>query len=75
VSLWHVRKESVMTVQHIVNQNIDILRARAERYRRLAEDLFDPKTSEEAASLAQELDAEIARLQTQPQPALAVHCF
>jgi hypothetical protein len=67
--------KSVMTVQHIVNQNIETLRARAERYRRLAEDLFDPKTSEEAASLAQELDAEIARLQTQPQPALAVHCY
>jgi len=58
------------TVQDIVNQNIEVLRARAERYRRLANDLFDPRTSEEAVSLAQELDAEIARLQTEPQPAL-----
>ena len=46
-----------------MNQNIEILRARAERYRRLANELFDERTSEEAASLARELDAEIARLQ------------
>ena len=63
-----------MTVQHVVNQTIEILRARAERYRRLAENLFDPKTSEEAASLAQELDAEIARLQTQPLTGVPAHC-
>jgi plasmid stabilization system protein ParE len=63
----------VITVQDVVNQNIEILRARAERYRRLAEDLFDPRTSEEAASLAQELDAEIARLQTQPQISAMAH--
>jgi hypothetical protein len=30
----------------------------------LAQDLFDPRTSKEAASLAQELDDEIAKLQT-----------
>ncbi len=57
-------------VQDLVNQTIEVLRARAERYRRLANDLLDPRTSEEAVSLAQELDAEIARLQTEPQPAL-----
>jgi hypothetical protein len=51
-------------MQDVSNQNIEVLRARAERYRRLAQDLFDPRTSEEAASLAEELDAEIARLQT-----------
>jgi len=60
-------------VQEFVNQNIEVLRARAERYRRLANDLFDPRTSEEAVSLAQELDAEIARLLTQPQAALTTH--
>ena len=53
-------------MRNMVSENIEILRARAERYRRLAQDLFDPRTSEEAASLAQELDAEAARLQTQP---------
>ena len=61
-------------VQDIVNQDIEVLRARAERYRRLANDLFDPRTSEEAVSLAQELDAEIARLQTAPQPAPETTC-
>jgi len=61
-------------VQDIVNQNIAVLRARAERYRRLANDLFDPRTSEEAVTLAQELDDEIARLLTQPQAVLTAHC-
>ena len=60
-------------VQEFVNQNIEVLRARAERYRRLANDLFDPRTSEEAVSLARELDAEIARLLTLPQAALTTH--
>ncbi len=62
-------------MRNVVNENIEILRARAERYRRLAEDLFDPRTSEEAVSLAQELDAEIARLQTDPQsPVTTAYC-
>ena len=50
-------------------RNIALLRARAERYRRLAYDAFDLRTSEEAASLAQEIDAEIARLQSEPETA------
>ena len=49
-------------VQDIVNQDIAVLRSRAERYRRLANDLFDPRMSEEAVTLARELDDEIARL-------------
>jgi hypothetical protein len=53
-------------VHDVVTRNIAVLRARADRYRRLANDLFDPRTSEEAANLAQELDAEIARLQGEP---------
>jgi hypothetical protein len=48
-------------------RNIAILRARAERYRRLAHDSFDLRTSEEAISLAQEIDAEIARLQSESE--------
>jgi hypothetical protein len=63
----------VTTVQDVSSENIEILRARAERFRRLAQDLLDPRTSEEAASLAQELDAEIARLQTAPETAVAAH--
>jgi len=51
-------------MQNVQSDKVEILRARAERFRRLAQDLFDPTTSKEAASLAQELDAEIAKLQT-----------
>ena len=58
-------------MRNIVSENIEVLRARAERYRRLAQDLFDPRTSEEAVSLARELDAEVARLLMQPQAAVA----
>ena len=54
----------VTSVQDVQSNKVEILRARAERFRRLAQDLFDPTTSKEAASLAQELDAEIAKLQT-----------
>jgi hypothetical protein len=54
----------VTSVQNVQSNKVEILRARAERYRRLAQDLFDPRTSKEAASLAQELDDEIAKLQT-----------
>ena len=76
VSIWYVRVTvGDRQMRNVVNENIEILRARAERYRRLSNDLFDPRTSEEALSLAQELDAEIARLQTEPQPAVtAAHC-
>jgi hypothetical protein len=56
-------------VHDVLTRNIAILRARAERYRRLANDLFDPGTSQEAANLAEELDAEIARLQGEPDTA------
>jgi hypothetical protein len=52
-----------------VTRNVALLRARAERYRRLAQDLFDPRSSKEAADLAEEIDAEIARLQTNPSSA------
>ena len=57
------------SIQERVTRNIAVLRARAERYRRLANELFDPRTSEEATSLAEELDAEIARLETSPEAA------
>ena len=50
-------------MQEILSDKVEILRARAERFRRLAQDAFDPRTSKEAASLAQELDAEIEKLQ------------
>jgi hypothetical protein len=54
----------VITVQNVLSDKVEVLRARAERYRRLAQDILDPRTSKEAASLAQELDDEIAKLQT-----------
>lgn len=51
-------------MQTIATGNIEVLRARAQRYRRLANELFDRRTSEEAARLARELDEEVARLET-----------
>jgi len=65
------QKQLVNAMQYIENEKIEVLRARAELYRRLANDLLDERTSEEAATLAQELDAEIARLETEPKPARA----
>jgi hypothetical protein len=64
VNVKRPQSETGKTVQDMVNE-IEILRARAERYRRLANDLFDRRTSAEAASIAQELDAEAARLMNQ----------
>jgi len=54
-------------VQDLLSENIEILRARADRFRRLANDSFDPSISDAAVSLAEELDAEIARLMA-PKP-------
>jgi len=45
-------------VQELLSENIETLRARADRFRRLAKDFFDPSISEAAVSLAEELDAE-----------------
>ena len=61
-------------MQHLLNENIEALRARAERFRRLAKDLLDPRSSEEAVSIAEELDAEIARLLTAPQTSITARC-
>ena len=55
-------------VQELLTENIEVLRARADRFRRLAKDFFDPSISEAAVSLAEELDAEIARLLRAPKP-------
>ena len=54
-------------MQDLLSENIEVLRARAERFRRLAKDVFDPSISEAAVSLAEELDAEIARLVRAPE--------
>ena len=55
-------------MQDLLSENVETLRARAERFRRLARDFFDPSISEAAVSLAEELDAEIARLLRGPKP-------
>jgi hypothetical protein len=57
-----------------LNENIETLRARAERFRRLAKDLLDPRSSEEAVSIADELDAEIARLLAAPKTSIPARC-
>jgi hypothetical protein len=54
-------------VQDLLSEDIEVLRARAERFRRLAKDFFDPGISEEAVRLAEELDAEIAELSRTPK--------
>ena len=51
----------------VMPDDVAVLRARADRYRRLARDLFDSGTSKEAAIIAAELEAEIARLETRPE--------
>jgi hypothetical protein len=61
-------------VQELLSEKIETLRARAERFRGMAKDFFDPQISEAAVGLAEELDAEIARLLTTRQPvALRIH--
>jgi hypothetical protein len=62
VSLWYARENTMAyKFYDVMTDNIAVLRARADRYRRLARDLFDPRTSHEAAIIAEELEAEIAR--------------
>jgi hypothetical protein len=58
----------------LLSENIEILRARAERFRRLAHDLFDPSISEAAVSLAEELDAEIAARLRGRNAAVPIRC-
>jgi len=43
----------------------DELRARAVRYRRLADDLYDPRVIAEVQACARELDADAARIEKQ----------
>jgi hypothetical protein len=64
-----VEEPMAYKVHDAVTRKVAILRLRAERYRRLAHDLLDPRTSVEATNLADELDAEIARLQNEPDAA------
>jgi hypothetical protein len=72
VSPWYSREGAMAYKLHnVMTDNIAVLRARADRYRRLARDLFDPRTSHEAAIIAGELEAEIARLETRPEMHLA----
>jgi hypothetical protein len=68
-------KDNGDIVHDLLSENIEVLRARADRFRRLARDLFDPSISETAARLAEELDDEIARLLRAPKPvAVPVRC-
>ena len=45
--------------------DVDELRARAVRYRRLADDLYDPRVIAEVEACARELDADAARIEKQ----------
>jgi len=48
-----------------ISDKIELLRARIERYKRLAENQFDRSVSQEVARFAEELEAEIVNLETQ----------
>jgi len=54
-------------IYDLMTDDIAVLRARADRYRRLSRDLFDPPTSHEPAIIPAELETEIARLETRPE--------
>jgi len=49
----------------LISDKIELLRARVERYKRLAENQLDRSVSQEVARFAEELEAEIVNLETQ----------
>ena len=52
-----------MPVQNSIAENIQLLRSRVERYKLLAEALYDQRIAAEIAGFADELEAELARLE------------
>jgi len=52
-----------MPVQSAIAERIDQLRARAQRYKGLAEILYDRRMAAEVAVFAKEIEAEVARLE------------
>ena len=52
-----------MFVPYTVPDRIELLRSRAQRYKQLAEALYDQRTAAEVSVYADELEAEIVRLE------------
>jgi hypothetical protein len=63
-----------MSAQQTIEELIGMLRARALRYKVLAEGLYDRQTAAEVSAYADELEAEAERLEGPPWP-LAVQRF
>lgn len=56
-----------MTVHVPMTEDIRVLRARVERYKQLADVLFDRRTAAEVAEYAEELEAMIAEMESRQQ--------
>lgn len=52
-----------MSASYSIPDRIELLRSRAQRYKQLAEALFDHRTAAEVAVYADELAAEVSRLE------------
>ena len=52
-----------MPVQSAIAERIQLLRARVQRYKVLAEALYDARIAAEVANFADELEVELARLE------------
>jgi len=52
-----------MSASYSITDRIELLRSRAERYKQLAEVLYDQRTAAEVAGYADELEAEVNRLE------------
>ena len=56
-----------MTVHATIMEDIRVLRSRVERYKHLADVLFDPRTAAEVAEYAEELETMIAEMESRQQ--------
>jgi len=52
-----------MSAPYAISDRIELLRSRAQRYKQLAEVLYDRRTAAEVAGYADELEAEVNRLE------------
>jgi hypothetical protein len=52
-----------MASSYSIPDRIELLRSRAQRYKQLAEALYDHRTAAEVAVYAKELEAEVGRLE------------
>ena len=60
-----------MSAQHTIDELVRMMRARASRYKILAEGLYDQRTAAEVSAYADELEAEAKRLADSRPPLVA----